>query len=151
SGTPLVFALALVLSAGLIAGGVRRDFSKRAVRGAGDYYLYLATAFGLWPTLLLVACLHFSLSRAALGLHSIPDATRPVFWLGFCILLVYYFGIVARYMYQALQIRPPATEWSMENRLLARLCLSFLVVFVVVEAGFLSLCLLFYVGTKGLV
>jgi cytochrome b561 len=144
-----------VLSAGLIAGGVRRDFPKSAVRGAGDYYLYLATAYGLWPTLLLVACLHFALSGGAWGLHSIPDATGPlfwmVFWFGFCILLVYYFGIVARYMYQALQIRPPANQWSTENRLLARLCLSFLVVFGVVEAGFLSLCLLLYVVTKGLV
>jgi hypothetical protein len=155
SGTPLVFSLALVLSAGLIAGGVRRDFPRSVVRGAGDYYLYLATAYGLWPTLLLVACLHYALSGGAWGLHGIPDKAGPlfwiVFWIGLCVLLLYYFGIVSRYMYKALQIRPPASEWTLENRMLARLSLSFLVVFGVMEAGFLSACYLLYVGMRGFV
>jgi hypothetical protein len=153
SGTPLVFALALVLSAGLIAGGVRRDFPRSVVRGAGDYYLYLATAYGLWPTLLLVVCLHYALSGGAWGLHGIPNTAGPlfwiVFWIGFCMLLLYYFGIVSRYMYRAMQIRPPANEWTLENRLLARISLSFLMVFGVMEAGFLSVCYLLYVATRG--
>jgi hypothetical protein len=152
SGTPLVFSLALMLSAGLIAGGVRRDFPRSVVRGAGDFYLYLATAYGLWPTLLLVVGLHYALSGGAWGLHRIPDTAGPlfwiVFWIGFWILLLYYFGIVSRYLYRALQIRPPANEWTLENRLLARLTLSFLVVFVVMEAGFLSACYLLYVGMR---
>jgi hypothetical protein len=152
SGTPVVFSLALVLAAGLVAGGARRDFPRSNVRAAGDYYLYLATAFGIWLNLVFLLVLHFALSGPSYGLSGIPDAGGPlfwiIFWIGFYSLLVYYFGIVARHLYKALQLRPPEKEWSLENRLLVRINNSFIAVFVVMEAAFLSLAYLFYVGLR---
>lgn len=152
SGTPVVFSLALVLAAGLVAGGARRDYPRSNVRAAGDFYLYLATAFGIWANLVFLLALHFALSGPAYGLGGIPDAAGPLFWLifwiGFYSLLVYYFGIVARHLYKALQLRPPEKEWSLENTLLVRINNSFVAVFVVMEAAFLSLAYIFYVGLR---
>ena len=152
SGTPLVFALALVLAAGLVTGGVRRDYPKSNVRAAGDYYLYIATAWGLWSNLIFLVFLHFALSGSAYGLTHLSDTVGPLFWvlfwMGFYMLVVWYFAGVAREMYKAMQIRPPASEWSLGNKMLLRINSSFLLMFVMLEAIFLSGAYLIYVFSR---
>jgi hypothetical protein len=152
SVAPLIFSLALMLAAGLVAGGVRRDYPRSNVRSAGDYYLYFATAYGLWPNLVFLVFLHFALSGAAYGLTGFSTTVGPLFWIlfwiGFYFLLVRYLGTVARDMFKALQIRPPASEWSPANKMLLRLHNSFLLAFVVMEAAFLSLMYFFYLAGK---
>ncbi len=152
SGTPVVFSLALVLAAGLVAGGARRDFPRSNVRAAGDDYLYLATAYGAWPNLVFLLFLHFALSGASYGLTGIADRSGPlfwaVFWLGFYFLLVRYFVVVARDMYKALQLRQNVDDWSLENKMLLRIHNSFLLAFGMMEAAFLSVTYLFYVATR---
>ncbi len=148
SGTPVVFSLALLLAAGLVASGVRRDYPKSNVRGAGDYYLYLATAYGLWPNLGFLLALHFALSGNAYDLTGFSDTVGPLFWIlfwiGFYFLLLRYFAVVSRDMYKAMQVRSPLTEWSLGNKVLVRINNGFLLMFVTLEVGFLSLMYLFY-------
>jgi len=152
SGTPVVFSLALVLAAGLVAGGARRDFPKSNVRGAGDYYLYLSTACGLWPNLGFVVFLHFALSGGAYGLTNFSQRVGPlfwvVFWLGFYVLLLRCFVVVSRELYKTLQIRQRFDDWSLENKMLLRVHNSFLIAFGMMEAAFLSLTYLVYVATR---
>ena len=149
SGTPLIFSLALVLAAGLIGQGGQKDFSRsRQTRRLTDFYLYFATAEGLWPNLVLLVFLHVALSRSAYGLSGVFESVGPLFWvvffIGFYFLLLRYFVVVARDMYQAMQIRRPANEWGPGNKMLLRIHNSFLVVFVGMEAAFLALCYALY-------
>jgi hypothetical protein len=152
SAAPLIFSLALMLAAGLVAGGVRRDYPKSNVRSAGDYYLYFATAYGLWPNLVFLVFLHFAFSSNAWGLSGFSVTVGPLFWVlfwaGFYFLLVRYLGAVARDMFTALQIRPPVNEWSPDNKMLMRLHNSFFVAFVLMEAAFLSVMYFFYLAGK---
>jgi len=149
SGTPLIFSLALVLAAGLVAGGVQKNFSRaREGRRAKDFYLYFVTAEGVWPNLVLLAFLHMALSRGAYGIDKTFERVGPLFWLVFCaafyFLLLRFFVAVARDMYQALEIRPSASEWSPENRMLLRVHDGFLLAFAGLEAAFLALCYVIY-------
>ena len=152
SGSPFVFSLALVLAAGLVTSGVRRDYPKSNVRAAGDYYLYFATASGLWLNLIFLVFLHFALSGNAYGLSHLSDTVGPLFWwlfwAGFYLLLVYYFAMVARSMYKALQVRPPTSDWSLSNKLLIRINNSFLMMFVTLEAIFLGGAYLVYLFSR---
>ncbi len=152
SGTPLVFSLALVFAAGLVASGLRRDYPRSNVRASGDYYLYLAAAYGLWPNLILLVFLHFALSGSAYGLGGLSDTVGPLFWflfwIGFYAVLLRYFVTVCRDMYKAMQIRPPASEWSLENKMLVRVNNSFLLMFVMLEAMFLSGTYLIYLFSR---
>jgi hypothetical protein len=154
SAAPVIFSLALMLSAGLVAGGLRRDYPKSNVRSAGDYYLYFATAYGLWPNLVFLLFLHFAFSGNAWGLTGFSVTVGPLFWVlfwaGFYFLLVRYLGAVSRDMFKSLQIRPPASEWSLDNRMLVRLHNSFFVAFVLMEAAFLSVMYFFYLAGKRL-
>jgi hypothetical protein len=149
SGTPLIFALALVLAAGWIGHGVQRDFSRaRQAARPKDLYLYFATAEGLWPNLVLIAFLHIALSRGAYGLGGVFESVGPLFWvvfsIGFYFLLLRYFVMIARDMYKAAQLRLPANEWSLNNTILLRIHNSFALVFVGMEAAFLALCYVLY-------
>jgi hypothetical protein len=152
SGTPLIFCLALVFSAGLVAGGSRRDYPKSNVRAAGDYYLYFVTSSGIWFNLVLLVALHFALSSNAYGLSHMSDTVGPLFWglfwIGFYILLLYFFAVVAKEMYKAMQVRPPASDWSLSNKLLLRINNSFLVMFVTLESMFLGGAYLVYVFSR---
>lgn len=149
SGSPLIFSLALVLAAGLVGKGAQREFSRsRHGRRLKDFYLYFATAEGLWPNLVLIVFLHIALSRNANGMGSVFESVGPlfwvVFWIGFYFLLLRYFVMVARGLYKATEIRPPASEWSLENRMLLRIHNSFLLVFAGMEAAFLVACYALY-------
>src|SRR5262249_12348748 len=155
SGSPLIFSLALVLAAGLVGKSAPRELSRgRERKRLAGYYLYFATAEGLWPNLVLVVFLHAALSRSAWGLASLFDSVGPlfwvVFWVGFYFLLLRYFVVVARDMYQAAQLRRPLNEWSPDNRMLLSIHNSFLAVFAVLEAGFLVGCYALYLGQKAL-
>ena len=155
SGTPLIFSLALVLAAGLVGMGVQRDFSRvRQGRRAKDFYLYFATAEGLWANLVLLLLLHIVLSRSAYGLEETFARVGPLFWVVFCaafyFLLLRLFAAIARDMYRALEIRMPAGEWSMQNRMLLRVHNGFFVAFAGLEAVFLALCYMFYLAQRHL-
>jgi hypothetical protein len=155
SGTPLIFSLALVLGAVLVSKGAPRELSRGNPRKRlADHYLYFATAEGLWPNLVLVVFLHAALSRSAWGLAGLFDSVGPlfwvVFWIGFYFLMVRYFVVVARDMYQAAQLRRPLNEWSPDNRMLLSIHNSFLVTFAVLEGGFLVLCYALYMAQKTL-
>lgn len=150
SGTPLLFSLALVLAAGLVAASVRRDFPRSSVRAAGDLFLYFATAGGLWLNLIFLLLLHFVLSSSAYGLSGFSNTVGPLFWglfwIGFYVLFVRYLASIARDMSKVMQIPPPANEWSLENRMLVRLHNSVLIIFAIMEAMFLCLAYIFYVA-----
>ncbi len=150
SGTPLIFSLALVLAAGFFSSGAQRDFSRtKPGRRFRDYYLYFATAEGLWPSLVLLAFLHIALSRSAYGVGELFASVGPLFWvvflLGFYFLLLRYFVMVSRDIYKAAELRQPANEWGFDNRILFRIHSSFLLVFAGMEAVFLGLCFALYV------
>src|SRR6185437_10941369 len=78
-----------------------------------------------WPNLVLLIFLHVALSRSAYGLSGVFESVGPLFWvvffIGFYFLLLRYFVVVARDMYSAMQIRRPANEWGLENRMLLRI------------------------------
>jgi hypothetical protein len=152
SGTPLVFSLALVLGAGLVASGVKRDYPRNNVRAAGDYYLYFATATGLWSNLIFLVFLHFALSGRSYGMAQLSDTAGPLFWMlfwiGFSVLLLRYFAGVAREMYKVMQIRMPGSEWSPENRVLLRISTSILLMFVGLEAVFLGVSYVVYLASQ---
>jgi len=153
SGTPLIFSLALVLAAGLVGRGVPRDFARaRQGRRSKEFYLYFATAEGLWPNLVLLVFLHIALSRSAYGLSQTFESAGPLFWVvffaGFYFLLLRYFIAVARDMCQALEIRPSSGDWSLNNRMLLRVHHSFFVVFAAMEAAFLGLCCAIDLGQR---
>jgi hypothetical protein len=149
SGTPLIFSLALVLAAGLVGQGAQKDFSRARQAGRSkDFYFYFAAAEGLWPNLVLLLFLHVALSRSAYGLSQTFDRVGPLFWVVFCagfyFLLLRYFVVVARDMYQALGLRQSSGDWTPENRMLLRVHNSFWLVFAAMEAAFLALCYAFY-------
>lgn len=156
SASPLIFSLALLMAAGLFSKGAQKDFSRnRHARRLADFYLYFATTEGLWPNLVLLAFLHVALSGNAYGLSGLFLRVGPlfwvVFWLGFYFLLLRYFVMVARELYKAMQVRQPANEWALDNRLLLHIHNSFVVVFAGLEAVFLVLCYAFYMMQKNFI
>ncbi len=155
SGSPLLFSLALVMAAVLVGKGAQKDFSRsRQSRRLKDFYLYFVTAEGLWPNLVLIVFLHTALSRNANGMSGVFDSVGPLFWvvfsIGFYFLLLRYFVMVARDLYKATEVRPPANEWSLDNKMLLRIHNSFMLVFVGMEAAFLAACYALYLAQNHL-
>jgi hypothetical protein len=153
SGDPIVFSLALVLAASLFGRSAQKKYLRnRYARHAGDYYLYCATAEGLWPNLVFLGFLHIALSGATYGLGGLFGSVGPlfwvVFWISFYFLLLRYFIMVSRGIYKAMQMRPPANEWGLENQVLVLIHNSFLLAFIGLEAVFLGLCYALYVAQK---
>lgn len=156
SGAPLLFPLALILAAGSIRSSIQRENSRsRLARSSGDFFLYFATAEGLWLIPALIAFAHLALSGSEYGLSNFFETVGPlfqlVFWIGFYALVMRYFAGVARGMNRALQLRPPGSEWSPENRTLLHIHNNFLAVFAVMEGTFLAACYLFYHADKHLI
>ena len=155
SGSPLIFSLALLMAAGLFSKGAQKVFSRnRHARRLADFYLYFVTAEGLWPNLVLLVFLHVALSGNAYGFSGLFSSVGPlfwvVFWIGFYFLLLRFFVMVSRDLYRSMEVRVPANEWSLNNRVLFRMHNSFVVVFVGLEATFLALCYAFYLMQKNL-
>jgi len=153
SGTPLMFALALVLAAGLVGKNVPREFARsRLAQRMGDFYLYFATAEGLWPNLVFIVFLHIALSGNVYGLNSVFDGVGPlfwvIFWIGFYFLVLRYMVTVARSIYQAAEVRLPGVEWGLENKMLLCIHNSVLITFVGLESAFLVLCCALYFASK---
>ncbi len=149
SGTPLVFTLALVFASGGIRRSIQRHYSRnRFARNAGDFYLYFATAQGMYLNLVFLVLLHCALSASNYGLTELFESGGPLlsalFWAGFYALLLWYFGRIARDMYKALELRAPGAQWSPENKMLLRIHNSFLLLFVEIEIPFLAGCYLLY-------
>lgn len=155
SGTPLLFALALLLAAGWVCRSIQHDYARnKLVRNSGDFFLYFATSEGIFLNLVFVFLWHFALSGANYGLSGLFESVGPLvwafFWIGFYALVLRYFVGIARGMHKALQLRLPANEWSPENRMLLRIHNNFMGVFAVVEGTFLAACYLFYHADKHL-
>jgi hypothetical protein len=155
SGTPLVFALALLLAAGGVRRGIQRDYSRnKLARISGDFFLYFATSEGMFLNLVLLVLANLALSGENYGLAGFFESVGPLFWaffwIGFYALVLRYFVGIARAMHKALQLRLPANEWSPENRMLLRIHNNFLAVFAMLEGTFLAACYLFYHADKHL-
>lgn len=149
SGSPLIFTLALIFAAGGFRRSVQRSYSRnRNARNAGDYYLYFATAEGMYLNLVFMFFLHFALSGGSYGLADLFQEVGPlfwgIFWAGFYFLLLWLFVSIARDMYKVLELRPPAAEWTPQNRMLLRIHNSFLLVLLEMEIPFLAACYLLY-------
>src|SRR5438309_2351619 len=71
-----------------------------------------------------------------------------VFWAGFYLLLLRYFAAVARGLYQALELKPGSSEWSLENTMLMRVHNSVVITFAAMEAVFLLLCYALYAAQR---
>src|SRR6185312_6849623 len=69
SGSPLIFTLALIFAAGGVRRGTQRSYARnRYARNSGDFYLYFATAEGMYLNLVLLCFLHFGLSGGSYGM-----------------------------------------------------------------------------------
>lgn len=155
SGTPFLFALALLIAAGGVRRSVQRENSRnRLARNSGDFFLYFATSEGIFLNLAFIGLAHFALSGSNYGLAGFFESVGPLFWVffwaGFYGLMLWYFAGVARGMHKALQLRPPASEWSPENRILLHIHNNFLAAFAMLEGTFLAACYLFYHADKHL-
>ena len=97
------------------------------------------------PVLLLA---HLVLSGGSYGMSGFFEAAGPlfqvVFWIGLYALVLRYFVGIARGMHRALQLRPPASEWSPENRILLHIHNNFFAVLAVLEGSFLAACYVLY-------
>jgi len=143
SGTPLVFSLALVFAAWLVGRGIQKDYGKfKLSRQADNFYLYFLVSRGLWINCGLMVVLHVWLSSEAYGLGGLSPSISPLFSILMLLavfgVIGYYFHTVARDLYKALQIPPPASYYGPENKILLQLH-GFWVVFVVFEAGLIGL------------
>jgi len=144
SGTPFVFSLALLFAAQLFKRGVQKDYPRsKLTRQADSFYLYFAVSRGLWINCGLVAVLHLALSRGAYGLSGLFESPGPIVWILFLLAvyaaLIYYFSIVSKDLYKAMQLPTPSDYYSLGNKLLIHMHNSFWIVFVVFEAGLLGL------------
>lgn len=143
SGTPLVFSLALVFAAWLVGRGIQKEYGKfKLARHADNFYLYFLVSRGILINCGLVAVLHLWLSADAYGMGSDSPSTGPL--LSILLLLAvfgvigYYFYIVSKDLYKAMQIPAPASYYGPGNKILVHLH-SFWTVFVVFEAGLIGL------------
>jgi hypothetical protein len=143
SGTPLVFSLALIFTAQLVRRGIQKDYGKyKLVRQADSFYLYFAVSRGIWINCGLVIVLHLWLSADAYGLGGSSQTIGPIFsillFLAIFGVVGYYFSMVSKDLYKAMQIPAPSNYYGLENKILMRLH-SFWLVFVVFEAGLIGL------------
>ncbi|HLJ86467.1 MAG TPA: hypothetical protein VKZ53_06565 [Candidatus Angelobacter sp.] len=144
SGTPLIFALALLFAAQIFQVAVQKDYRKfNLTKHAGDFYLYFVVGRGLWYVLGMIALLHLALSGVSYGMGGFFENLGPlgaiVFWLGLYALLVYTFYLISQDLYRALHMRAPVQAASPENRLLLHMHNSFWIVFAVFEVALLGL------------
>jgi hypothetical protein len=144
SGTPLVFSLALLFTAQVVRRGIQNDYGKfKLARQADSFYLYFAVSRGLWINCGLVVAMHLWLSAASYGLGGSSQSIGPIlsilFWLAFYGVFLYYFSVISKDLYKAMQIPGPSNYYGLENKILVRLHNSFWLVFLVFEAGLLGL------------
>ncbi|HEX5434485.1 MAG TPA: hypothetical protein VFY05_09635 [Candidatus Angelobacter sp.] len=149
SGVPLLFSLALLLCAGGVRKSIQGDNSRsRVARSSGDYFLYFATTEGLLLNIPVLILVHLMLSGGSYGLSGFFESVGPllqvIFWIGLYALMLRYFVGITRGMHKALQLRPPANEWSPENRILLHIHNNLFAVLAVLEGSFLTACYVLY-------
>lgn len=149
SGTPLVFALALIFAAQLFRRSAYSSYSLyKLARQADEFYLYYLVGQALWMICALIVLLHLGLSSYALGLGGMADAIGPigaiVFWLAVYALLLFMFFSISKDLYKAMQIRAPRDLADITNKLLLKMHNSFWMVFAAFETGLLALCYVTY-------
>jgi hypothetical protein len=144
SGTPLVFALALLFTAQVLRRGIQTDYGRfKLARQADSFYLYFAVSRGVWIVCGLVTAMHLWFSAAAYGIGGSSLSIGPIFsilfWLAICGVFIYYFSMVSKDLYKAMQIPVPSNYYGPENKILKHLLYSFCGVFVAFETGLLLL------------
>lgn len=149
SGTPVLLCLAILFAAQLFRREAQKQYSRFPLtRRADNFYLYSMVGRGLLLNLLLIAALNLILSHSAYGLGGIFDAIGPVgqgiVWLGIYALLLYWFLIVSKDLYKAMQIPRPLTYRGLENKILLSMHNSFWIVFAPAEAMLLLLSVSVY-------
>jgi hypothetical protein len=149
SGTPLLFSLALLFSAQVVRRGIQGDYGKfKLAREADSFYLYFAVSRGIWINCGLVLALHLWLSSASYGLSGTSESIGPIFSILFLLAaygaLIYFFSVVSKDLYKAMQIPVPLNFYSLENKILVRLHNSFWLVFLVFETALLALSYVCY-------
>ena len=140
SGTPVMFALALLFAAPLFGHFMQKSYPRcRLVGQADSYYVYYVVARGVWLNCALVVLLNLFLSRGGYGLAGFFDGIGPIgrilFWLSLYALLLYWLFGVTKDLYKAMDIARPADFTGPENKILLHLHNSFWLVFVVFESA----------------
>lgn len=143
SGTPLVFSLALIFTAQVVRRGIQKDYGRfKLARQADSFYLYFAVSRGIWINCALLVVMHLWLSADAYGLGGSSQSIGPIFsillFLAIFGAVSYYFFMVSKDLYKAMQIPLPSNYYGLENKVLV--CLhGFWLVFAVFEATLIGL------------
>jgi hypothetical protein len=149
SGTPVLLCLAILFAAQLFRRAIQKQYSRfPLVRRADNFYLYSMVSHGLLLNFLLITVLNLVLSHSAYGLGGVFDSIGPVgqgfIWLGIYALLLYWFLIVSKDLYKAMQIPRPLTYHGLDNKILLSMHNSFWIVFAPAEAALLLLAFVVY-------
>ena len=153
SGTPVVVALALLFAAPVFRRFMQASYGRCRLAGQADsYYLYYVSSRGVWLNLALVLVLNVALSNSAYGLGGVVEGMgslgRILFWLAMYSALLYWFFVVSKDLYKAMQLPGLRDYTALENKVLLWMHNSFWMVFVVFEIVLLLLAYFVYLMEK---
>jgi hypothetical protein len=144
SGTPVIFALAVLFAAQLFRRFTQDVYGRnKLARQADSFYLYFVVAQGVWLNIAAVAALNVALSGSAYGLSGFIEAIGFIgailFFLAVYGLVLFWFFLVSKDLYKAMQLPRPGNFAGLENRLLVYMHNSFWLAFMAFEAALLVL------------